>query len=79
MLNLYSNPFRSQKFVNWHHSGNLVEIGSYYKTPPDMDDGFGYSLPRGDRGSTIRGAIPEGTVIGPVVRFLTAQIVGTRD
>ena len=56
-----------------------MEIGSYYKTPPDMDDGFGYSLPRGDRGSTILGAIPEGTVIGPVVRFLTAQIVGTRD
>ena len=53
-----------------------MEIGSYYKTPPDMDDGFGYSLPRRDRGCTILGAIPGGTVIGPVGRFLTVQIVG---
>ena len=51
-----------------------MEIGSYYKTPPDMNDGFGYSSPRGDRGSTMLGAIPGGTVIGPVVRFLTVQM-----
>ena len=63
----------------------ICELASFWKPcgnwqlSPDMDDGFGYSLPRWDRGSTILGAILGGTVIGPVVRFLTAQIVGTRD
>ena len=51
---------------------NLVEKGKYCRTHPDMDDGFGgvtlacreYAPPRQEKGSTVLGVKPEGTVIG---------------
>ena len=63
---------------------NLVEKGKYYKTHPCLDDGFGgftpacrkYSRPRQEVGSTVLGAISEGTVIGPAQLFIVAKIMG---
>ena len=63
---------------------NLVE-GKYHRTHPDMDDGFGgvtlacteYSRPRQDKGSTVLGVIPEGSVIGPVQQLAIVKIMGT--
>ena len=65
---------------------NLVEKGTYHRTHPDMDDGFvglggftlacrEYSRPRQEKGSTVLGVSPEGTVIGPVQQFVTAKIM----
>ena len=63
----------------------LVENVRYYKTHPDMDDGFGgltpscreYSRPRQDAVLTVLGAIPARTVIGPVLQFVVVKFLGT--
>ena len=62
-----------------------MEKEKYYKTHPDMDDGFGgstpacreYSRPRQEAGQTVLGVIPEGTVIGPAQQFIVVKIMGT--
>ena len=69
-------------------SGTIVELVEnvrYYKTHPDMDDGFGgftpscreYSRPRQDAVLTVLGAIPARTVIGPVLQFAVVKFMGT--
>ena len=59
-----------------------MEKKKYHKNHPDIDEGFGgvtpscreYSRHRGKMRSTVLGAIPKGTVIGPVVQFIVVKI-----